>query len=644
MTQNSKKLAIAIALALAGVPAFADGTLQQAVEKSILNNPEVVTRYHTLRASEEEQGASRGNWLPKLNAQAYGGGESQSYPPGGGGSGGSWYSHPGASIALRQLIFDGLATSNDVKRLGFAKLARYYELLGASDDIALAASQAYIDVQRYRRLVDLARDNWATHKEVFGQIEDRTKAGVGRRADLEQAAGRLALAQSNWLTEAQNLHDVIQRYKRIVGEVPPEALAEIPAVDARLPKERNPLPVIVAANPNFRATVAGLRSARYETETRRASNLPSLELQASQAWDRNRDNLTGNYNDSQVRVVMNYNIFNGGSDQARIRQARELYYAAVDQRDKTCRDVSQTAAVALNDVKILTQQQQYLDQHALSTSKVRDAYRQQFDIGQRTLLDLLDTENELFSARRAASVGLYDLQFAKYRVLAAAHDLLPALQLAPLAKNAPEEDGHDGGPPEDSAADCANNLYIAPDLDPDAAMASRPAPLPTRPPMPAATPAIAPVPATAAKAAPTAKSASTSKTTPAVSLKAQTDKLFAYGGAKVQPSAATELDKFAEKASHYDIEKVKVTGHTDRIGTGAVNQRLSEQRASAVRDYLIGKGMDAGKFSVEGKGATLPISKCDKQDDETHLNTKLIECLKPDRRVEIEMTGTLTKR
>ncbi len=613
MKREMKKLALAVALALPGVSAFAGGTLQQSVEKAILNNPEVVARYHTMRASEEEQSASRGNWLPKVNVQAYAGAERQSYPQGAGGTDGDWFSHPGASVQLRQILFDGFATSNDVKRLGYAKLARYYELLGTSDDTALATTQAYLDVLRYRKLVDLSRDNWATHKEVFTQIEDRTKAGVGRRADLEQAAGRLALAQSNWLTENSNLHDVMQRYKRIVGELPANELADIPAVDTRLPKERNPLPAIVAANPNFRATVAGLRSARHETDVRKANNLPSFELQASQNWDRNRDDTSGNYNDSQVRVVMNYNIFNGGSDQARIRQSRELYHAAIDLRNKTCRDISQTAAIALNDVKSLTQQQEYLSQHALSTAKVRDAYRQQFDIGQRTLLDLLDTENELFESRRAETAGFYDLQLSKFRVLAASHDLLPALQLAPLAKEAPDEDRRDG-PTEDSAADCAQDIYTAPSLDMDAAMKGRT----TARPLPQAVAAAAPV----------------------ASIKSPTDSLFDYGQAKIQTKATGDLDKFAEQSKQYDVSGVKVVGHTDRIGSATYNQRLSEQRAAAVRDYLVSKGMDAGKFTAEGKGPTQPISKCAKTDNETRSNQELVECLRPDRRVEAYLSGT----
>ncbi|MCL2657256.1 MAG: TolC family outer membrane protein [Betaproteobacteria bacterium] len=616
MRNDLKKLVCVVALTLPGAQAFAvDNTVQQAVEKAIMQNPEVMARYHTMRAAENEQSAARGNWLPKVDAQAAYGSEREDYPPAAAySSNGSWFNHPSASITLRQILFDGFATSNEVNRLGYAKLSSYYDLLSTSDDIALAASQAYADILRYRRLVELASDNWATHKEVFGQIEDRVKAGVGRRADLEQAAGRLALAQSNWLTETSNLHDVIQRYKRLVGEIPPDSLADLPEVEVPLPKG-NPLPGIVSANPAFRSTVAGLRSARSATDVRRANMMPNVELQLGQSWDRNRYGISGNYNDSSARVVLNYNLFNGGSDSARIRQANEMYYAAVDLRDKTCRDVTQTATIALNDLKALTEQQQYLDQHALSTAKVRDAYRQQFDIGQRTLLDLLDTENELFEARRAAVANRYNREVAKYRVLAASHGLLPALQLAPMAKEAPPEDSKEG-PAEDEAANCADQVYVTPPLDTAGAMKDRPARMPL-----AATPAA---PAAA----------------PAMSFKAQTDTLFAYGQAQIHPSAAGELSRFVSEAANFTIESVTVVGHTDRIGSAEFNQRLSEQRAAAVRDYLISRGMDGSKIRVEGKGASQPISQCPRQDPENRTNTKLVECLKADRRVEINLQGT----
>lgn len=474
------RLKVALALCAAtAIPwpmaAFAGSTLAESVEQAILRNPEVMARYHALNASEAAQRAARGAYLPSVDVQAFAGKDRLDYPTAKSG----WFTHPGASIQLRQILFDGFGTNNDVKRSGYDKLARYYELLGTSDDTAVAAAQAYIDVLRYRKLVALARDNWATHREVFTQIEERVKAGVGRRVDLELAAGRLALAQSNWLTETSNLHDVAQRYRRIVGELPTETLAEVPDVTPALPKTANPIPEAIAANPAFRAAVANLRAARADADMRRASNLPTIALQASRSLDRNQYGTSGalgapgNYSSTELRIVLNYNLFRGGSDHARARQGTELYYAAIDLRDKTCRDLAQSTAIALNDVRTLREQLDYLQRHTLSTEKARDAYRQQFDIGQRTLLDLLDTENELFESRRALNRAQADFQMAQFRVLGQAHQILPALKLLPLAQNAPDEDSR-SAPDEDAVVACSADAYVPRPLDLEGAMTGRP--------------------------------------------------------------------------------------------------------------------------------------------------------------------------
>ena len=100
----------------------------------------------------------------------------------------------------------------------------YFEFLSATEDTALEASRAYIDVLRFRRLVSLAEDNYVQHKYAHNQLQTKVKAGVGRGVDSEQANARLALADSNLTTEVANLHDVSARYMRVVGEAPEPAL------------------------------------------------------------------------------------------------------------------------------------------------------------------------------------------------------------------------------------------------------------------------------------------------------------------------------------------------------------------------------------------------------------------------------------
>lgn len=478
-------LAIAIAaLFVCGISqAQPVNQLKAAVEKAILENPEVKVKHNNLLAITNEQAAAEGGWRPRIDLEATGG-EKSIFSPGMKSDKG--YSNTSATLQLRQTLFDGFATSTDVRRLGHSRMAAYYDLLATSDNIGLEAARAYLDVQRYRELVDLAKENYANHSDVYTRLESRVKAGVGRRVDLEQASGRLALAESNWLTEASNLHDVTARYQRLVGELPAQTLTDAPNLAPFLPGREDYVANTVRGNPEFLSAVSNLRAFRADAQFRKSANYPTLELRASQSVETNRSAVSGDYRDSAIQLVLNYNLYRGGTDQARIRQYVDKLNATYDLRDKVCRDVRQTALIAFNDVSKLESQIAFLSQHELSTSKAREAYRQQFDIGQRSLLDLLDTENEYFQSRRALVNAEYDLSLAKARVLGANGTLLSALKLRPIETQAPDQPG--GTETDDDAMQCVSGLAPQVLLD----KASLPAPT-----LAAAAPAPAPVPAPA---------------------------------------------------------------------------------------------------------------------------------------------------
>src|SRR5690606_6018662 len=151
---------------------------------------------------------------------------------------------------------------------------------------------------------------------------------------------------------------------------------------------------------------------------------------------RNLNGVVGSDRANSIGLVLNWNLYSGGSDMARERQFAAQLNAAQDMVEKGCRDLRQTLLIAYNDTQKLATQIEYLDQHQLSTEKARDAYRRQFDIGQRSLLDLLDTENELFQARRSYINALHDLEVAHARVAASLGGLVESLGLVSQGSDA----------------------------------------------------------------------------------------------------------------------------------------------------------------------------------------------------------------
>jgi adhesin transport system outer membrane protein len=430
--------------------------LRDAVETAVLQNPDVKLRYHNLLAALQERRAGEGGWYPKVDLEATTGSyqtQSPSIP--------NAMSYPGnrTVLQLRQMLFDGFATRQEVRRLSYSQLATYYDLVAATNQTSLEVARAYIDVLRFREFVNLATDNYTNHLEVHDKLAQKVKAGVGRRVDLEQASGRLALAESNWLTEVSNLHDVSARYQRLVGDIPAETLTPLDAVDEYLPIGSDFLSEAVRTSPEFMAAVATIRAYRADSVTRKSANYPTLEFRARQTYETNQQGVVGEYRDTAVELVLNYNLYRGGSDSARIKQYLAKLDSAFDLRDKACRDGWQTGQIAFNDSIRIANQLKLLAQHELSTSKAQQAYQQQFDIGQRSLLDLLDTQNELYQSRRALAGGEYDLQLAQIRVLATSGELLKAIKVRTLAPEKPDVAG--GADKEDDLMQCSDRILPA---------------------------------------------------------------------------------------------------------------------------------------------------------------------------------------
>ena len=428
-------------------------SLHDAVQQAVLQNPDVRLRWHGWLASTQEKQVAQGNWLPRIDLEAASGRYQKTSPTIADNFG---FNGDRASIQLRQMLFDGYATRNEVLRLGYAEQAAYYELQAASNQAALETTKAYIDVLRFRDFVSLASDNYSIHLEVHDKLVQKVKAGVGRRVDLEQASGRLALAESNWLTEVSNLHDVSARYQRLVGDVPAEALTPMDALDEFVPIGTDFLADAIRQSPEFLGAVATIRAYRADLDSRKAANYPTLELRARQSMETNQNAILGDYRDTALELVLNYNLYRGGADRARTQQYAAKLDSAFDLRDKACRDGWQTGQIAFNDSIRLANQLKLLNQHELSTAKAQQAYAQQFDIGQRSLLDLLDTQNELYQARRSLAGAEYDLTLAQARVLAVSGTLLEALKLRPLANAKPEALATDAA--DDSLLQCSQRL------------------------------------------------------------------------------------------------------------------------------------------------------------------------------------------
>lgn len=118
-----------------------------------------------------------------------------------------------------------------------------------------------------------------------------------------------------------------------------------------------------------------------------------------------------------------------------------------------------------------------------------------------------------------------------------------------------------------------------------------------------------------------------------------TDVLFRFNSAELRPGANEKLDELAQTMQGAEVDRIVAVGHADRIASEKYNEELSQRRAEAVKQYLVQKGVDPQRVETQGAGESQPVAQCGKMGPERASNQKLVACLQPDRRVEIEVLG-----
>jgi adhesin transport system outer membrane protein len=579
------KLISSVVLTLGGLAGTAVaepiGDFNEAVTQAVLISPRVNASWYNFEAGREAERAAVGGYLPSVDVTSEIGREDRQTPL----VDSHDYTRDASRLSVTQMLFDGFQTREEVRRLGYSKLSQYYDLQRASQETALEAAEAYLDTVRYQQLVTYAEDNYVVHRQVYDKIAERTSGGVSQGVDLEQAAARIALAESNLLTEMTNLHDVQTRFQRIIGGMPADDLP-MPTVPATMIPELRGAALNLAyeQSPEIDSAIENLRSSQAALNQTNAPMMPRVDLRYRNEIEHDTDGFNGKYEEEAVEVVLSYNLFRGGADSARKREYYNLYNAAIEERKQACLNVRQNTMIAFNDIKALEMQVLFLDRNRISQDKTRRAYLDQFDLGQRTLLDLLDSQNEYFDTQRAFVAAESDLRIAQAATLSNMGLLLQAMNVEGLNQEeitALEMD-LTRGDGENAQALCPPEVPSEVTLDKDALFAGL-----------------------AAASGGASRYREVDEHVFALELMVQ----FALNSSQITNDFDGEIGNAATFLQDNPQVTATVEGHTDNTGTPEYNEWLSERRATSVRQMMIDKhGVNPEQITAVGFGQDKPTA------------------------------------
>ena len=393
-------------------------TLQDVLRKTFDTNPDVIAAGKRVGVEEYNYAEIRGRYLPSIDVNAVTGQEwSDNLSVRARGKSSLSLLRTEVGVSLTQLLFDGFETKHALKGQQSQINSAAYQLNDIKQVVGLRTIEVYLDVIRREELLKLAKENLKKHEEILKKIRLRSESGVGRKVDQTQTEGRFALATSIVVIAEQNLEDARTNYLRLVGELPydtdkPAQALNLPtSLELALENARNKHPAILAA----REDVASTRAGRDEAKS---AYFPQIDLEAGASHNNQIEGIDAVNEDARLLLRFRYNLYRGGADKARVLSSEERISETLQRLSSIQRAVEEEVMLAWNALIGVRTRLQYLQAHRDRTREVRSGYEKQFGIGQRTLLDLLDIENEYFNSRRDYLTASFTELFGTYRMLA----------------------------------------------------------------------------------------------------------------------------------------------------------------------------------------------------------------------------------
>jgi outer membrane protein len=420
LRQRRLALGLAVLAVMAGSsvvirPAVAE-TLAAALERAYRVNPKLEAERARLRATDEEIARANSGYRPTIGAAADVGRSRNETTPSSGGDGAT--TARGYSVTATQPIFDGFRTRAQVGEAEATVRAGRETLRSVEADILLSAVTAYCDVLRDQSIVRLRENNVAVLARDLRASRDRFTAGELRRTDVAQSEARHAGAVSALDLARANLRSSRARYEQVVGS-PPGALAQ-PAIPRKLvpPSLDEALAIAARESPSVVSAQYREQAARHTVDRVQGELLPSVSVRADYSHRFDDDRAVDERERTSVQGRVTVPIYEGGEVRARVRQSKHTHVSRLQEIQQAHGDTQAAVVAAWSRMQAAASQLEsdlaQVEANRTALTGVREEQR----VGQRTILDVLNAEQELLASEVTLASTRRDLVVVTYQVLA----------------------------------------------------------------------------------------------------------------------------------------------------------------------------------------------------------------------------------
>ncbi|WP_263834126.1 TolC family outer membrane protein [Sulfurospirillum oryzae] len=389
-------------------------TIEEGARSILASSPKVKESIENFNSVKKEYNIAENGYLPTLDLVSSYGHETIENP------GASKLSSmmDQSSLVLNQNLFNGFATENAIKQQKSRLDAAAYGVAEKADRTLLSFTNAYIMLIKQKGLLTLAEENVKTHEAIYKQIKERSDSGFGRISETQQAGSRFTLARSNLIAQENNYKDAISTFEKLYGQkvdadelVKPDFLATIPANFDKVNTKS------FTCNPSMKVQQANVILANALYEGSKAAFYPKVDFEVAGTVGHDVDGINGRTETTTALLKLRYNLYNKGADMLN----KEKYAVLMIKEKETLavleRDLKESVKFSWESYESTQKRIEFLKEHRDFSKETLSAYQQEFAIGKRDLINLLDAEGEYYSARQALVEAEATLAYAKYRLL-----------------------------------------------------------------------------------------------------------------------------------------------------------------------------------------------------------------------------------
>ncbi|TYK66724.1 TolC family outer membrane protein [Colwellia echini] len=402
-------------------------TLEQSIAQAMMNNPQLIQKYAQFEAKYKDKRAAFSDYLPQVSVYAATGYEKITYNNGR--EYDSELNRRELGLRVTQSLFSGFETVDEVARLDYEIKADQQALISAAENLSLEIAQIYIDLFQSQGVIELSEQNIKDHEDILNNIQNRAKKGLSSAADVAQVQSRLATANSGLLAARNNQFDLKAQYFDLVGEYPIDL--HNPEVDSNYLPETLDIAIDRAKDnhPEIKASIFDVQAAEKQMDRDKSGFWPKIDLELDINNNDNIGGFEGPDDDGRIMLTMSYDIYSGGRTTARTEASAWRKEEAKAIRNNTYRQVIEGTTLAWNAFHFVGEQKGFYRQNVDFATQTEKGYMQQFVIGRRSLLDVLDSKIELFNARKNYLKASFDEKKARYRLINATGKLIEELRV-----------------------------------------------------------------------------------------------------------------------------------------------------------------------------------------------------------------------